>query len=109
MVGSASAGSCGGNLSVGTSSWGRVVPHSRDRDHVGLYVGKFGNSGAAEIKRARHGIIQSKPKFGEERKRAGGRGGSEREREREKLALFFIPPVDCRALDQAEAKKRRIR
>jgi len=88
-----------------------VVPHSRDRDHVGLYVGKFGNSGAAEIKRARHGIIQSKPKFGEERKRAGGRGegAREREREREKLALSFIPPVDCRALDQAEAKKRRIR
>jgi hypothetical protein len=43
-------------------------------------------------------------------KEGGGEGrGSEREREREKLALFFIPPVDCRALDQAEAKKRRIR
>jgi len=68
-----------------------VVPHSRDRDHVGLYVGKFGNSGAAEIKRARHGIIQSKPKFGEERKRAGGEGrGSEREREREREARALL-------------------
>jgi len=62
-----------------------VVPYSRD--HVGLHVGKFGNSGAAEIKRGRHGIIQSKPKFGEERKG----------REREELAFSFIPPVHSRS------------
>jgi len=76
--------------------FGTSGPHSRDRDHVGLHVGKFGNSGeAAEIKRDRHGIIQSRQKFGEERKR---------ERERKELASgsFYL-------LTLALSIKRKVR